>query len=172
LQTTRERGAASHACARWCCAAKVAERASLVWLTVIIIMSFLQQMKICLTKMLGALVKTDTRLLFSTGDECLHLFVVSSCGAAKVCHSGDGRRIAQGVRHGAASASYNKLSAKHEQAYWGPNSSANCRAIYASSISLIDVLDILVTPDVTCHGAYRISRCVKQPEPIFPGDLV
>ena len=156
MQTTRERGAASHACARWCCAAKVAERASLVWLTVITIMSFLQQMKICLTKMLGALVKTDTRLLFSTGDECLHLFVVSSCGAAKVCHSGDGRRIAQGVRHGAASASCNKSSAKHEQAYWAPNSSANYRVIYASSISLIDVLDILANS--RCNMSWRVPH--------------
>jgi hypothetical protein len=46
LQTTQELGAAYHACATGCCAAKVAARASLVWLTVIIIMSFLQQMKI------------------------------------------------------------------------------------------------------------------------------
>jgi hypothetical protein len=39
---------------------------------------------------------------------------------------------------------YNKLEAKHEKAYWAHHSSVNRRVIYASSISLIEVLDILV----------------------------
>jgi len=44
--------------------------------------------------------------------------------------------------------------------------------LYAFGISLIEVLVFLPTPGVTCHGAYRISRCVKQPEPALPSDLV
>lgn len=41
-----------------------------------------------------------------------------------------------------ASVSHNKLDAKLEQTYWARHSSVNCRVIYASSISLIEVLDI------------------------------
>jgi hypothetical protein len=44
-------GAASHACATASCAAEVAGRASFVWWTVVRIMTFLKQMKICLIKM-------------------------------------------------------------------------------------------------------------------------
>ena len=79
MQTTRELGAASHACATWCCAAKVAGTRIVSVVDCDYNNVVFAANEDLFDEMLGTLVAIARLLLLGAGNECLHLFVVRSC---------------------------------------------------------------------------------------------